>query len=159
MPASSRARSPGCSRELSSLTGEAQRLRQELPEIVAAGQAASYAVESGRAERLLRDAGIDVRRSGEPGPLPKAVDSALGWVVREAATNVLRHCDARHWTLEAGRGDAAVWLEATNDRPRSASDRAGTGLAGMAERLRAVDGRLHTGDDRDRFTLRVEVAT
>ena len=146
-------------RELHSLTAEAQRLRSELPHIVAEGQAASYAVEANRAERLLREAGIDVRRSGDPGPLTGAVDSALGWVVREAATNVLRHSDARHWTIEAGRDDAAVWIEATNDRPRPAPDCVGSGLTGMAERLHAVAGRLHTGDGRDRFTLRVEVGT
>jgi len=150
---------PSVREELASLTGAAQRLRRELPDVVTAGGAASYAEEAGRAERLLREAGIDVRRSGEPGPLPGAVDAALGWVVREAATNVLRHSDARHWTLDAGRGDAAVWIEATNDRSRPAAGHSGTGLTGMAERLRAVGGRLRTAGEGDSFTLRVEVAT
>ena len=148
---------PAARRELGSLIDAAQRLRSELPHIVAAGEAAPYAVEASRAERLLREAGIEVRRSGEPGPLPRAVDSALGWAVREAATNVLRHSDARHWTLEAGRDETAVWIEATNDRPRPAGDRPGTGLAGMTERLRTVGGVLSRRADRDRFALRVEV--
>lgn len=52
----------------------------------------------------------------------------------------------------------ALWLKATNDRPRPAPDRTEFGLVGMAERLQAVGGQLHTRDDRDRFTLRVEVA-
>lgn len=151
-------------REIDSLTAVTQRLRAELPDIVAAGRPTSYAVEAGRAERLLREAGIDVRRRDEVGPLPAAVDSALGWVVREAATNVLRHSDARHWTVLAGRGENGLWLEMTNDRPpaeaeRAGSGRSGTGLVGMAERLRTVGGRVRTDGDSRRFVLRVEVAT
>jgi signal transduction histidine kinase len=146
-------------REIASLIEVTTRLRTELPEVVAADQAASYAEEAARAEGLLRDAGVDVRRRGELGHLPAAVDSALGWVVREAATNVLRHSDARLWTVRAGRDSSEVWLEATNDRPVSHTGSAGSGLLGMAERLRAVGGRVRTHSDDQRFTLRVEVAT
>ena len=146
-------------REIDSLNEIAQRLRAELPDIVVAEQSASYAVEAARAEGLLRQAGVDVRRQGELGPVPHPVDIALGWVVREAATNVLRHSDARHWTVRAGRGEREVWLEATNDRPLSATGPAGTGLLGMSERLRAVGGRVRTQADAQRFTLRIEVAT
>jgi two-component system, NarL family, sensor histidine kinase DesK len=151
-------------REIDSLTEVAQRLRTELPGIVAAGQPASFAVEAGRAERLLREAGVDVRRRGELGALPAAVDSALGWVVREAATNVLRHSDAQQWMVLAGRDEHRVWLEMINDLPqvdtgRPGPDRPGTGLVGMAERLRTVGGRLRAHGDSGQFMLRVEVAT
>ncbi len=146
-------------RELSSLIEVTTRLRAELPDIVAADRAASYAEEAARAEGLLRDAGVDVERRGELGDLSDEVDSALGWVVREAATNVLRHSDARHWTLHAGHDSAELWLEATNDRPLSRTGPAGHGLLGMGERLRAVGGRVRTDTDAQRFTLRVEVAS
>lgn len=149
---------PAARTELSSLTETARRLRSELRDILAADQTATYAVEAGRAERLLREAGINVRRAGEPGPLPEAVDAALGWVVREAATNVLRHSDARYWALEAGRSEGAIWIAATNDRPKAAPGVEGNGLTGMEERLREVGGRLQAGTDRNRFILRVEVA-
>jgi signal transduction histidine kinase len=145
--------------EVSSLIEVTTRLRAELPEIVTADQAASYAEESARAEGLLRDAGVEVRRAGELGDLPAAVDSALAWVVREAATNVLRHSDARHWTVDAGHDGSDVWLEVTNDRPLAEVGPAGSGLLGMSERLRAVGGRVRTQADAHRFTLRVEVAT
>jgi len=150
---------PAARGELDSLIEVTSRLRSELPEVVAAGQAASYAEESARAEGLLRDAGVDVRRHGELGVVSSQVDSALGWVVREAATNVLRHSDARQWTVRAGHGDGKVWLEATNDRPLSRTGAAGSGLLGMTERLRAVGGRVRTDADGQLFTLRVEVAT
>jgi two-component system, NarL family, sensor histidine kinase DesK len=151
-------------REIDSLTAVTQRLRAELPGIVAAGRPTSYAVEADRAERLLREAGIDVRRGGELGAIPAAADSALGWVVREAATNVLRHSDAQLWTVLAGRDANQVWLEMTNDRPLADTEgpgslRPGTGLVGMAERLRTVGGRIRTDGDPGQFRLRVEVAT
>ena len=116
----------GAQREIDSLAGVARRLRAELPDIVVAEQSASYAVEAARAEGLLRQAGVDVRRQGDFGPVPHPVDIALGWVVREAATNVLRHSAARLWSVEAGHGESQVWLEATNDRPLSAAGPAGT---------------------------------
>jgi signal transduction histidine kinase len=146
-------------RELSSLIEVTTRLRAELPDVVAADRAASYAEEAARAEGLLRDAGVDVDRRGELGDLSEEVDSALAWVVREAATNVLRHSAARHWTLRAGHDSTELWLEATNDRPLSRTGPAGSGLLGMAERLRAVGGRVKTDTDAQRFTLRVEVAS
>jgi two-component system sensor histidine kinase DesK len=148
----------GAQREIESLAEVARRLRAELPDIVVAEESAPYAVEAARAEGLLRQAGVDVRRQGDLGPVPHPVDVALGWVVREAATNVLRHSDARLWTVRAGHGDREVWLEATNDRPLSATGAAGTGLLGMSERLRAVGGRVRTQADAQRFTLRIEVA-
>ena len=146
-------------REIASLIGVTQRLRDELPDIVTAGAAASYSVEAARAEGLLREAGVWVQRRGELGQLAEPVDNALGWVVREAATNVLRHSDARRWTLRVGRGGSQVWLEATNDRPLAGAGPAGSGLLGMSERLRAVGGRVRTHTDGQRFTLRVEVVT
>lgn len=146
-------------RELDSLIEVTTQLRAELPDIVAADRAASYAEEAARAEGLLRDAGVHVRRGGTLSDLSREVDSVLGWVVREAATNVLRHSDARHWTMDAGRHEDTVWFEATNDQPHRATGPAGSGLLGMSERLRAVGGRVLTSGDDERFTLRVEVAT
>jgi two-component system sensor histidine kinase DesK len=82
-------------------------------------------------------------------PLPGAVDAVLGWVVREAATNVLRHSGAGSVTVELTAGDDAAELTVTDDGrgPVSAApDRSpGTGLAGLAERVEALGGRLETG--------------
>ncbi|MFE4057178.1 sensor histidine kinase [Streptomyces sp. NPDC059096] len=112
--------------------------------------------------------------------LPAEVQSALGWVVREATTNVLRHGDPRRCTVrlseqplgKGGSGDWEAVLTVENDGvPDSAPDgdgdgdrgadglRAkGSGLAGLRERLAAVDGTLEagpTGKGGFRLTARV----
>jgi two-component system sensor histidine kinase DesK len=71
------------------------------------------------------------------------VDAVLGWVVREATTNVLRHSAARTVTVDlvAARD---VTLTVTDDGRGGAGPR-GTGLAGLAERVEALGGRLESG--------------
>ena len=47
----------------------------------------------------LAEAGIEVTVMGDPGDVPSHLAPVLGWVLREATTNVLRHAEARHVTL------------------------------------------------------------
>jgi two-component system sensor histidine kinase DesK len=126
--------------------------------------------------------------SGQTADLPQEVDSALAWAVREGATNVVRHStatqvfitvsvdqatavaeirdngraapDDNHPLRAASPGMAA--LTAGPDartalaRPRPAF--AGSGLAGLAERVRGLGGELSAGlVDRQGFLLRVAV--
>ena len=78
------------------------------------------------------------------GRLPTDVQSALGWVVREATTNVLRHAQgASRCTMSlrtAGPTTALLVME--NDGASEAEPGTGTGLAGLKERLGALNGTL-----------------
>lgn len=47
------------------------------------------------ARRDLEEAGITVETTGDPERIPASWEPVLGWVVREATTNVLRHARAR----------------------------------------------------------------
>jgi two-component system, NarL family, sensor histidine kinase DesK len=85
------------------------------------------------------------------------VEELFAWAVREGITNVLRHSHARHCSIRATRRDGRVRLEIVNDGA-SPPVGAGTGLAGLAERARALSGSAsahHTPDGR--FRLWVEV--
>ncbi|MFF8610082.1 sensor histidine kinase [Streptomyces sp. NPDC015346] len=84
--------------------------------------------------------------SGDDG-LPSEVRSALGWVVRETTTNVLRHGDPSRCAISLRRKDDAVVLTVENDGVREAPGPrvGGSGLAGLRERLSAVDGTLTAG--------------
>ncbi|WP_373673248.1 ATP-binding protein, partial [Streptomyces sp. wa1071] len=95
------------------------------------------------------------------------VQAALGWVVRETATNVLRHGDPRHCWIRLARTRDAVVLEVENDgagatRPLGSADGddggGGSGLAGLRVRLGALGGSLTAGavgDDLFRVTATV----
>ncbi|MFJ3933433.1 MULTISPECIES: sensor histidine kinase [unclassified Streptomyces] len=93
--------------------------------------------------------------------LDAAVQSALGWVVREATTNILRHGDARNCTISVGlvEGSAVLTVENDGAGARAAAPVGpGSGLAGLRERLAAVGGSLEAGPlDGDRFRVAARV--
>ncbi|MEU8622034.1 response regulator [Streptomyces sp. NPDC048623] len=62
------------------------------------------------------------------------MESPLGWVVREAATNVLRHGDARRCAITLRATGGAVALTVENDGADAERAGAGSGLAGLRER-------------------------
>ena len=75
--------------------------------------------------------------------LPGPVDAVLGWVVREATTNVLRHSGARSVAVDVATGEDVV-LTVTDDGRGGGGPR-GAGLSGLAERVEALGGRLDAG--------------
>lgn len=162
----------------------AQESQREIRDVVRGYREADLEAELAGARGVLAAAGIDCEVTGRPAGLPPRVQSALGWVVREATTNVLRHGDAT-WcavtvrtvegrvvlTVEndgAGRGSGAGGGDG-GDPPAGGADgtvraplSGGSGLAGLRERLAAVGGRLEAGrvgGDRFRLTAEVPLAT
>ncbi|MFD4539151.1 sensor histidine kinase [Streptomyces bauhiniae] len=155
---------------------EVQRLAQEaqrdVREVVRGSRKADLRVELSGAVSVLESAGVRCFVAGADRPeLPTAVHAALGWVVREATTNVLRHGDAK-WcsiavsvTPAAFRGQERVVLTVENNGASEELVGAdGCGLAGLRERLAALDGTLEArhgerGIFRLTATVPVEAAT
>ncbi|MFZ4152515.1 sensor histidine kinase [Streptomyces pseudogriseolus] len=139
----------------------AQESQREVREVVRGYRRADLEAELHGARGVLRAAGIDCEIGGETGGLPAEVQSALGWVVREATTNVLRHGDAKKCTVTVRRPKGRVVLTVRNDgaaAPHGSPRTGGTGLAGLRERLSAVGGTLDAGEARDgEFRLVAEV--
>ena len=115
--------------------------------------------EIANATRVLAAAGIDARMNLEPAAKDRQLGdparSLLGLVMREATTNVLRHSQARTAEVDYRLVGDLVRLRIGNDgavtRPGSAD---GTGLRGLAERLRGAGGELTwERTDGDRFTV------
>ena len=117
-----------------------------------------FDTELPRITGALQDAGIAVlvTRTGEAGPLDTVASTALGWAVREATTNVIRHSHARSCDIRLSVTSAEVRLEVIDDGPAPSAhgraespgvegDGSGAGLVGLGERLRAVGGRLDAG--------------
>ncbi|MFE7898003.1 sensor histidine kinase [Streptomyces sp. NPDC057424] len=129
----------------------AQESQREVREVVRGYREAGLASELAGAQGVLAAAGIDCTVGGTSAAgLPAAVQSALGWVVREAATNVLRHGDARRCAVRLRMLEGRVVLSVENDGvsetgPGSGAGPSGSGLAGLRERLAEIDGTLEAG--------------
>ncbi|MFG2684238.1 sensor histidine kinase [Streptomyces sp. NPDC048392] len=138
---------------------EAQRIAQEsqreVRDVVRGYREAALDVELAGARGVLSAAGIVPEVTGGAEGLPAEVQSALGWVVREATTNVLRHGDAKKVAVMVLMSEGRVVLTVENDGdteatgPSAGADApagsGGSGLAGLRERLSAVGGTLEAG--------------
>ena len=103
--------------------------------------------------------------SGEPYALSPAASLALLRVAQEAVTNAVKHAAGQPATIALQYADDGVELRVENalagadgvvgEQPLSAG---GYGLAGMHERLRLIDGKLHAGPVGDRWVVQARLA-
>jgi signal transduction histidine kinase len=115
--------------------------------------------------RELRAAGLEVtcQTTGVPA-LPTEIDLAVGRVVQEALTNVLRHAGpgTSAWVRLVGHDDR-VEVEVVDDGrgtavPGAADAGSGSGLTGMRERVELHGGRFRAGRAAPRgFRVHAEV--
>jgi two-component system sensor histidine kinase DesK len=130
--------------------GDVQRVtRQALTEMRDAVQGyrrRAFADELAGARATLSAAGIDCQVEDSATELPAEVEDLLAWALREATTNVVRHSGARACTITLSTDTNAVALQVDNDgmAPDTGSSN-GTGLAGLAERARRLDGTVEAG--------------
>jgi two-component system sensor histidine kinase DesK len=147
--------------EIADIERVARRSLRDVREAVAGYRRPTLADELAGVGDLLAAAGIETRIDAAPGPLPPAIDAALAWVVREGATNVIRHSGARRCRIRVVRTEGGVHVEVIDDgrgvagRP---TDAGGSGLRGLAERAAALDGQMTAGaDEAGGFCLRVDL--
>ncbi|MFJ1972837.1 sensor histidine kinase [Streptomyces sp. NPDC087903] len=145
--------------EVQRIARESQR---EVRDVVRGYREADLGVELAGAQGVLTAAGIRCEVSGKVDGLPAEVQSALGWVVREATTNVLRHGDAGRCAVALRVTPEHVVLTVENDGAGGPPGEGGSGLTGLRERLTAVDGTLEAGsvaEDRFRVVATVPLPT
>lgn len=102
-------------------------------------------------ERVAAD-GVSVRRvtTGQPRPLPAAVELTGYRIVQEALTNVVRHAGAATAVVALGYERDGLTVEVVDDgRGAGGHVHASFGLLGMRERAEAVGGRLEAGTRAD----------
>ena len=73
---------------------------REMRAVVSGYRTADLGTELAGAQEVLRSAGMSCRVIGDAAGLPPDVQAALGWVVREGTTNIIRHSDATACTIE-----------------------------------------------------------
>jgi two-component system, NarL family, sensor histidine kinase DesK len=152
--------------------GESARVRRELDEasdllrdamaavqdVVTGARDTSLRSELAGAVSVLRSAGIEVTADIDPIVLARSAEEALGWVMREAATNVLRHSTASVCTIALDHRGGAAELAVTNDEPSPPGQRwtgpsGKEGIVGMRQRIEAVGGELEVESDENRFRV------
>jgi signal transduction histidine kinase len=96
-----------------------------------------------------RRAGLETALTvtGEPFPLPAAVDLAAYRIVQESLTNAIRHAGPASATVSLGYHDGELRIEVsdTGRGPAIGPSPTGHGLVGMRERAAAVDGTVQAG--------------
>ncbi|WSP86770.1 sensor histidine kinase [Streptomyces sp. NBC_01235] len=153
----------------------------EIREAVTGYREGSLATELDRARSALTAAGVEasVSRSGPP-PEPQTA-ALLGWVVREAVTNVVRHSGATRCRITVSGAPERVRLTVTDNGNGGSDSRSsgngngngngsdpdaddccvpggGTGLTGLRERLATAGGSLTAGPEpRGGFTVTAEL--
>jgi two-component system sensor histidine kinase DesK len=124
-------------------------------ETVAGIRRTTLSAELTRASTALMDAGIEAEVANPPTLLPQPIDEAFAWVVREGATNVIRHSGARHCTMRVEvADDQTIRLAIVDDGAGPGTGLAeGNGLAGLRSRLAQVEGQLLVVRDTHGFGL------
>ncbi|MFF3610814.1 sensor histidine kinase [Streptomyces sp. NPDC002580] len=131
----------------------------EIREAVTGYREGSLATELDGARSVLSAARVEpvVRQSGPP--LVPQTEALLGWVLREAVTNVLRHSDATRCEItvdgtpdlvrltvsDNGTGPSPAGPGPDADATSGTSGTSGTGLKGLTERLAIAGGSLRAG--------------
>jgi two-component system, NarL family, sensor histidine kinase DesK len=172
-------------REIAELESVARQSLSDVREAVAGFRQPDLAGELVAARQLFEAAGITIQiASAGAADLPQDVDAALAWAVREGATNVVRHSKASDVAIAVTGSPAIATVEISDNGPaaadqvsaaagvptlaagpdgRAAASRtrptfAGSGLVGLAERVRILGGELAAGTTEPHgFSLRVVV--
>jgi len=172
-------------REIAELEKVARQSLSDVREAVAGFRQPDLAGELLAARQLLTAAGIASQiSSAGAADLPQDVDAALAWAVREGATNVVRHSKATDVAIALTAGPAMAMVVISDNGPavadqvraaatvptltagpdgrpmavRTGPTFAGSGLAGLAERVRILGGELSAGTREPQgFSLRVVV--
>ncbi|NJQ08368.1 hypothetical protein HCN56_22990 [Streptomyces lonarensis] len=127
--------SPAAGEQMAEVQRIARESQREMRAVLRGYRSADLNAEIAGARGVLEAAGIRCTVAPvPPTPLPREVSEALGWVVREGATNVLRHSEATRCTLRLELHVPVVADAGGDQRPRP-------GLRGLGARWSAATGR------------------
>jgi two-component system sensor histidine kinase DesK len=133
----------------------------EMQTVVAGMRDTSLAGEVASARTILNSAGVRTQVDLAPLELSEPTSQTLAWIIREGATNVLRHSDSTVCSIRLRAEAGQIVLEVASDGAPIRTRRApsgGHGLRGMRERLADLDGELEaSAQSEGGFLLRATV--
>ena len=77
-----------------------------------------------------------------PGRLSRQLETNIYYLINEVMTNIARHSGARHATVHGRYHSDLLVIDITDDGHGGADQSAGSGLTGLADRLKALGGRM-----------------
>lgn len=130
-----------------------RRALTEIRETVSGLRSSDLGDEVAAARSVLADAGVTLTVLGDTASVSDSHHVVLGWAVREAVTNIVRHAHAERCTIEIG--GSPEMLRITDDGVgRAPGNPEGNGLTGLRERL-ATAGLGLMIDDAEGTTLNI----
>ncbi|CAM3219926.1 two-component system sensor histidine kinase DesK [Williamsia muralis] len=107
------------------------------------------------ARSLLAAAGCKLLVEGDPEMVPTQFHEVAAWVVREGATNIVRHSSATSATLSIGAAGMTLHNNGTTGDSIHNTD-GHTGLKGLSERLAQVGASLTASASDNAFSLEIQ---
>lgn len=132
---------PG-SEEVRDMLGLSREALQQVRQVVSGYRQPTLANELMAARVALQAASSDFDVTQSVGALDRESEAVLGWVIREATTNVIRHSGAKHCSITLTRDDGLLRIDVVNDGWHVSQAQPGNGLHGLEERLATIDGKL-----------------
>lgn len=126
-------------REIAEVKGISRAALAEVRQTIRGYRVATFEAELDRVAAMLRAAGIALTCERDAVSLDSSHEVALGMVLREAVTNVVRHARAQKCHIRIQRTGATLSLEVEDDGPGGAYPE-GEGLRGMRERIEPLGG-------------------
>lgn len=149
---------PAAASEMGDVQGLAREALREVRGAITGDRIPSVAAELAAAPAALGAAGIALRVEGTPDGIRPGHDATVAWVLREAVTNVVRHSGARSCRINLQADESATTLEVVDDGHGAENTAGGTGLEGLAQRVRAQGGTFEAGPEAaGGFRLRVSL--
>jgi two-component system, NarL family, sensor histidine kinase DesK len=135
-------RTPGlAAHEVEDIEKVARDALREVREAVAGYRQPSLAAELAGARGAMMAAGIECRIDERHTGLPPAIEAVLAWTVREGATNVIRHSQAKRCSIRVSQDQSSATVDIVDDG-RGGTPQPGSGLRGLGERVQERGGTL-----------------
>ncbi|MGM7636914.1 sensor histidine kinase [Bacillus sp. Hm123] len=119
---------------------------KQVREIVSSMRAITIAEELVHIQEILQAANISYHYKGESdlSAVPPLTQNIISMCLREAATNVVKHSEAKNCTLNIFISKANIHVEVKDDGIGVGNkDMYSSGLKGVAERLALIEGHFH----------------
>jgi signal transduction histidine kinase len=151
-------RDPGrAAAELSEIATLAHSAQEELGTVLGGPAELTFQSELSAAVPILKAADIATEIETSTAPLPAETSAALGVVLREAVTNLLRHSSAAHCRITLAITADSVRLEVANDGLSGEVTPPGSGIGNLNVRLAELGGTLTAGPDNGWYLLCAEL--